>query len=63
MLLGFQEQAMGLQDRRSPTRRTAAAPHWHPAIQLLTYCQNVAGLWLKYGVKSFKYRGFFALQK
>jgi hypothetical protein len=64
MLLGFREQAMGSRDRQSPTRRTAAAPQWHPAIQLLiTYCQNVAGLWLKYGAKSLKYRGFFAPQK
>jgi hypothetical protein len=22
----------------------------HPAIQGVSYCQNVAGLWLKYGV-------------
>ena len=27
-------------------------PPWHPAIQYLRYCQNVAGLWLKYGAKS-----------
>jgi hypothetical protein len=30
----------------------AVSPLWHPAIQHLTYCQNVAGLWLKYGAKS-----------
>ena len=30
------------------------SPHWHPTIQRLTYSQNVAGLWLKYGVKSLK---------
>jgi hypothetical protein len=30
-------------------------PHWKPAIQYLCIvCQNVAGLWLKYGVKSLK---------
>jgi hypothetical protein len=26
-------------------------PHRHPTIQTLTNCQNVAGLWLKYGVR------------
>src|SRR5262245_30700612 len=38
-------------------------PHWHPAIRCLRIRQNVAGLWLKYGAKSHKYRGFFAPQK
>src|SRR4029077_9095091 len=39
---------------RSPIPNTLnrRSPPWHPAIQLLTtYCQNVAGLWLKYGAK------------
>jgi hypothetical protein len=27
-----------------------------------TYSQNVAGLWLKYGAKSLKIGGFFALR-
>jgi hypothetical protein len=30
---------------------TTGSPLWHPAIQYLTYRQNVAGLWLKYGTK------------
>src|SRR5215831_20654921 len=28
----------------------AGSPHRHPTMQTLTNCQNVAGLWLKYGV-------------
>jgi hypothetical protein len=31
-------------------RKIAGAP-WRPAIRSLFGCQNVAGLWLKYGVK------------
>ncbi len=29
-------------------------PNWHPAIQCIFVCQNVAGLWLKYGARSAK---------
>jgi hypothetical protein len=43
-----------MEDRRSLIHITAGNPHWHPAIQRLHSSQNVAGLWLKYGVKSLK---------
>ena len=43
-----------MEDRRSPEWITAGSPHWHPTIQCLRPSQNVAGLWLKYGVKSLK---------
>jgi hypothetical protein len=33
-----------------PNYMNAGSPHWHPTIQELPECQNVAGLWLKYGV-------------
>jgi len=42
-----------MEDRRS-LRITAGSPHWHPTIQCLHPPQDVAGLWLKYGVKSLK---------
>jgi hypothetical protein len=51
MFLGRLKQAMF--DWNRPFRvETTGSPLWHPAIQSLTYCQNVAGLWLKYGAKS-----------
>jgi len=41
-------------DRLSPHWVNPGSPHWHPAIQRLSICQNVAGLWLKYGANSLK---------
>jgi len=35
----------------------------HSVIQRIRYSQNVAGLWLKYGVKSRKIRDFQAPKK
>jgi len=55
MLFVRKEQAMGswmIAD--PPSIGMPAAPTGNPAIQYLTICQNVAGLWLKYGVKSLK---------
>ena len=37
-------------------------PHWHSAIQCLTYSQNVVGMWLKYGARP-RNKGVFALSK
>jgi hypothetical protein len=34
------------------------SPHWRPAIRCLPECQNVAGLWLKYGAKPFNIDNF-----
>jgi hypothetical protein len=36
---------------RHPPVEPPLAPSGIPAIQYLTYSQNVAGLWLKYGAK------------
>jgi hypothetical protein len=33
---------------------TAGSPHWHPAIQRSLNSQNVAELWLKYGMTAVK---------
>jgi|HubBroStandDraft_2_1064218.scaffolds.fasta_scaffold816302_1 hypothetical protein len=43
--------------RRSPIPEVTERrqPPWHPTIQCIRNSQNVAGLWLKYGVKSLKY--------
>jgi hypothetical protein len=60
MLLGRVELATGSSEIVSPLVETAGSPHWHPAIHCITYRQNVAGLWLKYGVKSRKIEHFCA---
>src|SRR5262249_14590722 len=36
---------------RHPLVRPPDNPLWHSGDQCLTYSQNVAGLWLKYGAK------------
>ena len=53
--LGRKEQATGswmIAD--SLSRKTPGRPHLAPGDSILRYSQNVAGLWLKYGVKSLK---------
>ena len=51
MFLGHLKQAM--LDRNRPFRVDHhRQPLWYPVIQCLTYRQNVAGLWLKYGAKA-----------
>jgi hypothetical protein len=45
-----------LRDRRFPVDNRRRPPR-HPTIQRLLNSQNVAGLWLKYGVKSLKIEG------
>jgi hypothetical protein len=45
-----------LRDRRSPVDNRRQPP-LAPAIQRLLNSQNVAGLWLKYGLKSLKIEG------
>ncbi|MGH6777711.1 MAG: hypothetical protein ACRECL_06850 [Bradyrhizobium sp.] len=45
-----------------PNQKNAGNPHWHPTIQCVAVCQNVAGLWLKYGAKDGKNRDAFAPQ-
>jgi hypothetical protein len=51
MFLGRMEQAMHSLRQPIPVDETPSAPSGNPAIHCLTYCQNVAGLWLKYGAK------------
>ena len=60
MLLGFREQAMGSRDRRSPTRRTAAAPHWQLAIQFINLLSERRRIVAQVRRKPLKNRDFFA---
>jgi hypothetical protein len=53
-LLGLQEQATGLRDRRFPTPELPAAPTGIRRFNSQIVCQIVAGLWLKYGVEPSK---------
>jgi len=48
------EKATGSCEIADPLSDERRPPPWHPAIQCLPNRQNVAGLWLKYGVKSLK---------
>jgi hypothetical protein len=46
-----------------PLVQSPVSPSGAPAIQYLTYSQNVAGLWLKYGAKPLNKGGFVAAKE
>jgi hypothetical protein len=50
--LGRKEKAPGSWKTPIPREMNAASPHLAFGDSVLTLRQNVAGLWLKYGVKS-----------
>jgi hypothetical protein len=54
MFLGRREQATGSWMIADPLVKSPAAPTLASGDSMHTYCQNVAGLWLKYGAKSLK---------
>jgi hypothetical protein len=55
MLLGREGKGDEFKRVADPLRSVnAGSPHCRPAIQCLCNSQNVAGLWLKYGVRSVK---------
>jgi hypothetical protein len=53
-VLCSEEKARSSQKIAVPGSDERRQPPWHPTIQCLRNSQNVAGLWLKYGVQSLK---------